>query len=230
MPGRGQQPWNKRFVDESAFDDLDERKAAILGLLFADGCVSPMGRAHSPALRLALRESRPVYMLREILQSTHAIVKTQQSCQGNRPCAPSFSLSLCGLSHLADRIHQLGLTHPKATRIPMLIPTELEHHFIRGYFEGDGSVWWNKVSTRNCRGRVNSNIAAHPLMATWLSIRLRSQGILGSCSPTSGCLRLTFGKRASGLLYHLLYDDATIVLIPDKEDKFKQQLIACGGY
>jgi len=229
MPARGQKPWNKKFVDESAFDELDERKAALFGLLMADGRLSRSGRQRHLTLCLALREPGPVYLLKEVLGAEHDVRVYQPVGPEDYIYALSHSLSIMVSDHLSTRLQGLGMTHPKPTRCPTGIPQSLESHFVRGYFEGDGSVWWWQPRTRSYSGCTNSNIAVHPPMAKWLSSIFEREGVIGGCYQMNGCLRLVFGKASSEKLYHYLYGGATTILLPEKKRRFEELLSRSAG-
>jgi hypothetical protein len=220
MPGRGQVPWNKKFVDETAFDELDERKATMLGLLLADAYLNMNGRERSLRLQLVMNDPAPILALKDLLKAEQNIGQHMVGSAG-----PYFSLTVTGLNHLGPRLQQLGLTHPKQTRVP-IIPEEFNRYVAQGYFEGDGSVWWAQPHTRSWAGCVNSNIAAHAPMAEWLGKIFDRENIEGGCYPagSGGCLRWVFGKKASHKLYHYIYDDSMLILIPSKKAKFEELL------
>jgi len=210
---------NKKLVDESVFDNLDEEKAVMLGLLMADGCVSPM--SGSPSLRLQLIDSGPIYHLQRILKSNHKIQRSTRQLKGYI-CQPKYRICISGLWYLGPRLEQLGMTHPKPTRFPQKVFPELYCHLLRGYFEGDGSVWWVKS-----RQTIRTSIYGHLPMLDWIFSVLSRQGIISNRHERPGCFELNFGTCASIRLYHYLYDDASVVLVDRKKRKFEQLLQRC---
>jgi hypothetical protein len=124
-------------VNGNAFDVIDtEHKAYFLGLLYADGSVYKRSLCFSQKERDEILVKR----LKAFLQSGHPIKKTMAKCNGKE--YPQRRIFVTD-EHLVDRLRELGIvahrpTHKETVR---QIPTELHRHFIRGFFDGDGSAY-----------------------------------------------------------------------------------------
>lgn len=124
-------------VDETYFQKIDsQEKAYALGWWYSDGNVMPDGK-----IRVCIKEDDI-----EIVEW----LKTQLKYEGPLYHKPARNTSkpqveLCiNRMTLANQLINLGCTPHKSMTLKCpsydIISQELFHHFIRGYFDGDGSV------------------------------------------------------------------------------------------
>jgi hypothetical protein len=121
----------KYFVDEEYFSIIDtEDKAYWLGFLYADGYV--LEKNNTLIAGLTLKDLDHIEKFKYDIKSTHLIknAKTKNNYQFN-----IYNNNFT--KHLVNQ----GCIPKKSFKIefPKLKDT-LENHFIRGYFDGDGSV------------------------------------------------------------------------------------------
>ena len=109
-----------------------EQKAYWLGFIAADGCVG----THMNTVRIDLKST----------DKTH-LEKLRSSIHGDQPIVSSHRGASCYLDmNSKDMVQDLiryGITPNKSLTLDInfdLIPFDLLHHFIRGYFDGDGSI------------------------------------------------------------------------------------------
>ncbi len=136
-------PIAKYTVDEHFFDMVDhEYKAYILGWLYSDGSINNEGK-----IRIALKEQDKHILewMKKILTYTGPLYykKARNSSRSQ--------WELCiNRKSLADRIIELGCHPNKALSLQFpyedILPKNLISAFVRGYFEGDGSVQKNYVN------------------------------------------------------------------------------------
>jgi hypothetical protein len=135
----------KYSLDETFFDIIDtQEKAYFLGLLYADGYNN---------------EERGVIALRLSEGDKDILLKFNKAIQSNRPLqyiktkkATWFNVYGVHISnkHMSDALKNLGCTQRKSLSI--IIPNinkKLMNHFIRGYYDGDGSMYIGKGKARN---------------------------------------------------------------------------------
>lgn len=123
-------------IDYNYFDNIDcEHKAYWLGLLLADGFVNNK----IIGLCLNKKDIKLIESFKNDLNSEHQI-KTNKD--GNKyitiPC-----------KHMCDTLISYGFHNRKSWEFDMnkilkIIPSKYEHHFIRGMFDGDGSIKYYK--------------------------------------------------------------------------------------
>ena len=128
---------HKYCIDQSYFDAIDtQEKAYFLGFLFADGNV------YKTQLSLSLQEKDKyiLELLREELKSNHPIIlKAYNSKNINWSNQYSYTIKN---KHVVSTLHDYGLVPRKSYHLefPSIIPDQLISHFIRGYFDGNGSI------------------------------------------------------------------------------------------
>lgn len=128
---------DRRKVNEHAFRHMTPDTAWLLGLLFADGC---WGGAKT-SVHLTSVDEDLVTQMRDILDSDYPIERrdptTMAGCKGKRT---QFRLCLNSRA-MIDSLSDLGIPRLKSERavFPPMDP-DLLHHFIRGYWDGDGGV------------------------------------------------------------------------------------------
>lgn len=131
-------------VNDNCFAQIDsEWSAYVLGLLFADGCLS------SGENRLSF-VSKDFYLVDVVLAG---IVPKQRP----RKCVRGYfhgvvfsaiiKSDLIRLGCVPNKTH--GLEFPRCDQVPL----EFVHHFARGYFDGDGCVF-----TRSEKEYINVHI------------------------------------------------------------------------
>ncbi len=130
--------------NETYFDKIDtEDKAYFLGLLYADGCNITNG------IKLSL-QSNDIDILDKlnILIGSENTIKTTISKTTNKKnmshltiYSQSISLQLMKLGCIPNK--SLTLKFPTEEQVP----SKLIRHFIRGYFDGDGNIYYKQKST-----------------------------------------------------------------------------------
>jgi hypothetical protein len=127
--------------NERYFQALDSANACYwLGFLFADGSVSSV----SNALRVNLKASdgSQLQCLLSDLDATSHQVK-YKVVSGHDVAG----IALTSL-YLRQDLASWGMTMPKRERQLPLMPQKFVHHFVRGYFDGDGSISVNRTTKR----------------------------------------------------------------------------------
>lgn len=130
-------PINERF-----FEHVDtEEKAYILGFLYADGYHDES--KYQIVLSLASRDRNILFKIRNYLcPNGYRIAFNQRKKYKNaKPTHQNqYRLLLCSQRMSGDLL-KLGLTQKKSFTITFPdVREDLINHFIRGYFDGDGSI------------------------------------------------------------------------------------------
>lgn len=140
--------YNKIYhINEAFFDTIDtEEKAYILGFLYADGSSNGVDRF---SINLAIYDRDILEKIRKALESNAPIkIKNGYKIKNtNYTGAPTASLTIHN-TKLCQRLQELGVIQKKTYILdfPEFIPENLIPHFVRGYFDGDGTI------TRNRKG------------------------------------------------------------------------------
>lgn len=148
-------------IKENFFDVIDnEQKAYILGLLYADGC----NNTKRNAIMLSLKEDDKDILdqITQLLQPTKPLRyicnSKQRKRNGFENSKNSWQLNISN-KHISQRLVELGCVSNKTNFLKFpteeQVPKHLQRHFIRGYFDGDGSVSDGKRCKVNIIGTID---------------------------------------------------------------------------
>lgn len=125
------------FVDETFFEKINTReKAYILGIMYSDGCV------HYKCFKINLQEED-----KEILEKIRLQLKYEGELEflknPNVRCKDQYQLRITR-KKMVDDLKKLGCVEAKSNIIQFptedIVPKEFIWDFIRGIFDGDGSI------------------------------------------------------------------------------------------
>ena len=131
-------PDGKKQIDSMFFNKIDtEEKAYWLGFLTADGYV----KDNSIELALAEKDKKHVENFKIAIKSQHTISK--KTSKMNNKTFYAYRINIKD-KQMANDLRSYGLTNNKSydAHIPSeKIPSNLFRHYIRGLFDGDGSIY-----------------------------------------------------------------------------------------
>lgn len=144
----------KRLQDHNFFEKINtEEKAYFLGLIYADGNLYMSKRANSIEVSISLQEGD-----KHILEKLQSLIyidnpKPLEFVKKRKEHHKNQYKFITHSRKIFDDLLKLGLS-PRKSRI-LKFPTEsqvphyLLRHFIRGYFDGDGSIYLQKPSKKS---------------------------------------------------------------------------------
>ncbi len=193
--------------------------AYVLGFISADGNICHSGRVH--ALQIACDDKDVIEKIKFAFEYEGPIYEKA------RPNGKiSYSLRICDPIIFKDLEH-LGVTERKSlTFTPSKTPVKLVRHFIRGYFDGDGSVYLR--NTKYPSRLVVSIYTASLNMANYLHINCKQvlgdlyQGriLMHMARQKTPFYNIHLGHKAAVKLFNYMYQNADIYL----ERKYKKFL------
>ena len=198
----------KYNINQDYFKTWSNNMAYILGFWYADGCIYG-GKMFDITLH-----KKDKYIIKKIAQELDyqgpiLDYVDRQACRINFSCKVIYN----------DLI-ALGGTERKSKTLQFPnIPIEFLPDFIRGYFDGDGSVY-------NVKGkRINTNFAcgSNKFLQSLLQLLKKEAGIEGG-SISIANQSLTFGKKDSIKLGNYIYQNNPELYLLRKYEKFKQYL------
>jgi len=131
--------WRKHIINEKYFDSIDsEDKAYFLGLLYADGCVAKSG--HNICLTLKNNDKHILEKFAEfVYNSPNNVICDRVSKQ--KPYN-TYSYLNINSSYMCNILRSHGCVSAKSLvlKYPNNLTEDFYSHFIRGYFDGDGSI------------------------------------------------------------------------------------------
>lgn len=211
----------KFSFDYNYFDSIDcESKAYFLGLLYADGSNSKRGY-----VKIALQE-KDCDILRSFskeIKFTGELKKIEYNDK-NINHQNQYELRLVK-RHFSDNLIKLGC-YPKKSLIldfpnESQVPDNLIYHFIRGYFDGDGSVGIYSPKKYPQRKNVYLRITSTLNFCEKLKQIIDDKGI-ASCIVNHKCNDITKtltigGIKSSKIFINWLYNDANFYIERKKE-------------
>jgi len=211
--------FRKHWFDFRFFDEIDsEEKSYILGFLYADGSNCP--KNGKVTLELQDADKEILEKIATAIGFSGKLFPLTPRCKGK--VYPSCRLSL-NSRIFSDRCSELGVVYDKSFKIQMpsetIVPPSLLPHFIRGYFDGDGSFSFRPEKSRF----ATINFIGNPLFIDQLQQYFVSAlSIKGSTHPhknqKSKYLGISGNLQIERVLEHL-YQNATIYL-KRKHDKY----------
>lgn len=126
----------------SAFTSVDDEISAyVLGFFYADASIESAGKKHKVDVSLAYKDYDHLCRIRDWISSSRPIKERKVRCNGKVYSACRLTVSS---KVIVDRLILLGCFPNKS--LTLVFPTEdqvprnLLHHFMRGYFDGDGCI------------------------------------------------------------------------------------------
>lgn len=138
--------YHKYCVNNDYFETIDSKeKAAILGLLYADGCND--GKRNCVVISLHQRDKETLEILRDCLDSDYKIkcYERQRNLRG-KPHTEKVAAIYFFSKKMCDDLSKLGCVPRKSKikKFPKLKDPELIKSFVYGYFLGNGCLCLRK--------------------------------------------------------------------------------------
>ena len=194
---------SKCKCDTNIFKNIDtEEKAYWLGFLYADGYVNDKG----VELTLKAEDLEHIKKFKAFMKSEHKI-SYKKNTNAYRICITS--------QEIAQDLINLGCTQCKSLILKFptekQVPKYLIHHFMRGYFDGDGCISANKE-----KGYYNlSVLGTKEFLDEYENILMKElkKEKRNKRTQNGQALGIQYGGRMQLLkIYNFLYKDATIYL------------------
>lgn len=133
----------KYNVNQNFFEKINtEEKAYWLGFLYADGCVHKT-KSNQYVTLLTCKDFDHINKFKDSLNSNHKIFKRYGTKSNYKPGSLIYKLAIYSKKMAEDLISK-GCIPNKTFLLKFptkeQVPEELVCHFIRGYFDGDGSI------------------------------------------------------------------------------------------
>lgn len=213
----------KIIYDKSCFRWWSPGMAYALGVIYTDGNIIP-GRERdnnykSPGSRLSIAQKDP-----ELLEKVLALMSCNAKLYLGKQAVTGNPINQFNIrsEELYDDLLMLGVT-PKKSRVLCFpqIPEPYIRHFIRGCWDGDGSVYFERGDKPRASYVTGSQEFAEAMKHQLVKYGLPVVTLHRSQSGTSFYFR--FGTAAScSELYHVLYDGVSSnMYLSRKFDRFK---------
>jgi len=211
----------KYKIDSNLFVNVDcEWKAYFLGWIASDGNVYLGSRKHTISLTIVENDRHILdYFNIKIFNGFKPLNyrKARYKKGTNYYCKPLYRFSIDNKKMCYDLLN-LGVTNNKSNTIGEIkIPNKFIRHFIRGVFEGDGSIG------KNNSGKKVLFFTNSLLFKNWLILLLKQELNIDPkvYQNEKGLFNIVFYKKKYiELFYNYIYSDCEMFLARKKE-KFK---------
>jgi intein-encoded DNA endonuclease-like protein len=152
--GEGQRKYS---LNQHFFDEINnEETAYFFGLLYSDGCNCDN---NSIVIRLIEEDKYLLEKLTTLIQPTKPIGHGKSS-NYTKNWNDVYSMCICS-EHMSKILESYGMVQRKSLikKFPEVIKNsseEIQRHFIRGYFDGNGSIMSNKNNIKYSKIEIAS--------------------------------------------------------------------------
>lgn len=137
---KGKVPQNYLYIDDKFFSVWNPEMSYILGLLITDGCLSRPKKG-SYRIILCLNDKELLEKVAKVMGSKHTIALSKHQ--------EGLYILIFGRRRLVEDLMILGMKPRKSLNVKFPdVPKAYLRDFIRGVFDGDGSVFFEKKSPR----------------------------------------------------------------------------------
>jgi len=139
----------KNFFDKNFFKNWSNEMAYVLGVIYTDGNLDPSKKLdasrkttlNTPRLTIAQKEPELLLKVLKLMKCNAKLYHHDIKYYNNNICGDIYYFHVHG-DELYTDLQKYGLTHNKSLTIDFpQIPDEYLGHFIRGCWDGDGSVY-----------------------------------------------------------------------------------------
>lgn len=208
------------YCNKDFFEIIDtEEKAYWLGFITADGWISH-GKNNSAevAIQLAIKDIEHLKKFNQSINGNYRISTGEKRCPLGSEQLNKFCLIRIYSIKMANDLLKYNITANKTYNIQLVnLSDEMMSHFIRGYFDGDGSVYIHSYKQRSISAKFTS---ASKLMTEQMRILLLKNNINTYIVKTEGKKNQTVpiyeimigGMKNVDVFLDYIYKDATIYL------------------
>jgi hypothetical protein len=221
----------RRSFDHDFIKSWSPAMAYVLGLLFTDGCLVP-GSNRAPdsktnrtvsSVKLAAKDAEVVEKTRALLSSNHLLHHSAK--QGIRGETSELEISS---EELFEDLLLLGLEPRKSLTIVFPdVPRDCLRHFIRGCWDGDGTVYLEQNNpARGCAGFVSGSRPFVEALVSQLVALGMPTTTLHYEPRGSGAWYFRFHGAACVRLFHILYDGVREGMFYSRKHAVFMQIVA----
>lgn len=128
------------------FKKIDsEASAYFLGFLYSDGCVQIKNNTYTVSLKLKSNDQIILEQFRNIMSPSSPIKITQ-----NKGSSNTYSYFRINQKEICEQLIFHGCIPNKSLilQFPETVPNKLISHFLRGYSDGDGTIYKNHFKNK----------------------------------------------------------------------------------
>lgn len=209
--------------NENYFSQIDTpEKAYWLGFIYADGFITKRTNGN-PVFGLTLGEKEPLENLNKCLESNKPIGEYKKV---NSYSDKSIEYKLAfNSSKMVEDLERWGVVENKTFKLqfPTFLSESLIPHFVRGYFDGDGSVFLHIQKVNNKEYvMLGVQFAGIEQFLRQLATHINAENkVYRDNRKQTDCWKIQLQSNIECLkLYHYMYKDANNLFLSRKKNKF----------
>lgn len=201
-------------INNQFFKEINSQECAyFLGLLYADGCV----QQNTITLKLKSNDQMIIEKFRDIMSPSSPI----------KISYGKYSYFRINQKEICNQLITLGCIPNKSLilQFPKCVPNNLIHHFVRGYSDGDGTIYKNFIKDKkycNFIWKITSTKTFCDSLSEILIKELNINCSKSISTPKTNQITTTLSVGGNNQVMKILdwmYNDATVYL-PRKYDKY----------
>lgn len=211
----------KRVVNEKFFRSWSPAMAYVLGIIYTDGCLVKCGRSATYS-RLTIGQKEP-----ELLEKVLALMGSNAKIVFTPARGIAGALHTIQINNrdISRDLQTLGLTPNKSLTLQFPeIPSEFVRHFIRGCWDGDGSVYLGSEEPSRPGASYVSGSRGFivDLVKHLVALGLPDRTLHAQKRGRTPNYSFRFNGYDCAALFHVLYDDVDASMyLARKHDRFK---------
>lgn len=225
--------WNRYKFRVDFFKKWSDEMAYVLGFLYADGdMIDADSSSRSQYIKFSNKDREIIEKIRSVLRAEHPIHSRPPHMvlhkNGFYRSSELFFLRIGSRRMFADLI-ELGLSPNKSKimRFPA-VPSKYLNHFIRGYFDGDGTIYIE--SRRNAgkkmsikRARTSFSSGSESFLKTLSNILAEAINVRrAKIYKGTRDFQIVYSIRESVKIFKFMYKNSRSLLLKRKFDNFKR--------
>ena len=216
-----QELWKKRYPRNSdVFEKIDTpQKAYWLGFLYADGSVGKTKK--TVRITLSTKDIEHLYKFKNFLNATNTEIKQNNKVENDK----NYELSYFAISDekLCNDLIKAGCIPNKTYSLSFpsenILPKELQYHFIRGFFDGDGSITIDRK-----RNRINISFTGTKEMLNEIKKIFGKDKLKLEDKGNFAVLHIDGNKQVLNILNQVYKDSFSEIELPRKREKYEEFL------
>lgn len=211
--------WKKRFPrDSNIFEQIDTKeKAYWLGFLYADGCI--IKKTNTIRINLSTEDIEHLIKFKNFIKATNSEIKNNDKIDKDKVYHISY-FQISDEKMVMDLINKgcipnktYSLSFPNES----ILPNEFIFHFIRGFFDGDGSIYTDEKRHRLCL-----NFTGTPEMLNSIKKFLKKENLQLENKGNFSVLHIDGNKQVKNILDQIYQNSNNEIELVRKKEKYLQ--------
>lgn len=221
-----QEKWKEIYPKNSMyFNKIDScDKAYWLGFLYADGCNNT--KTHNIRINLQKTDEKHLQKFLSAIGATNTKIKYQKKKVGEK----EFDIAYISFvdKQMSEDLAKQGCIPKKSLKLVFpteeIVPSKYIYHFIRGYFDGDGSIYYSHKKNTSLL-YFHLNILGTKDFLEEIKKIFKKEHLALECKNTHYVLHFCGNKQVFGIMNKLYENSNENIELTRKKDKFNILLL-----